>query len=39
VTAAELDGVSVEAGAIPLWEDRKVHRVMAVIGEAVMARS
>jgi cyclic beta-1,2-glucan synthetase len=39
VTAAELDGVSVEAGAIPLREDGKTHRVRAVIGEPVLARS
>jgi cyclic beta-1,2-glucan synthetase len=39
VTAAELDGVAVEAGAIPLREDGKVHRVRAVIGEPVMVRS
>jgi len=39
VTAAELDGAPVEAGAIPLREDGKTHRVRAVIGEPVLARS
>ncbi|HEX5029980.1 MAG TPA: glucoamylase family protein [Candidatus Eisenbacteria bacterium] len=39
ITAAELDGTSVEAGAIPLREDGKTHRVRAVIGEPVLARS
>jgi cyclic beta-1,2-glucan synthetase len=39
VTAAELDGKPVEAGAIPLREDGKTHRVRAVIGEPVLASS
>ena len=33
------DGAPVEAGAIPLREDGKTHRVRAVIGEPVLARS
>jgi len=38
ITDAELDGISVEAGAIPLRDDGKVHQIRAVIGDPVLAR-
>jgi cyclic beta-1,2-glucan glucanotransferase len=37
ISEAELDGVAVEAGAIPLLDDGGTHRVRAVIGEPVAA--
>jgi len=40
ISEAELDGVAVDACAIPLVDDRRVHRVRAVIGDpAAMAES
>jgi len=37
VALAELDGVGVDPGAIPLRDDGRTHRVRAVIGEQVAA--
>ncbi|HYM82096.1 MAG TPA: glucoamylase family protein [Candidatus Limnocylindria bacterium] len=37
ISEAELDGVPVEAGAIPLLDDGGTHRVRALIGDPVMA--
>jgi len=39
LATVELDGVSVDAAAIPLRDDGGVHRVRAVIGDPVMAGS
>ena len=39
VATVELDGVSVDASAIPLRDDGRVHTVRAVIGDPVLEGS
>ncbi|HET9952641.1 MAG TPA: glucoamylase family protein [Candidatus Eisenbacteria bacterium] len=39
IATVELDGIQVDPGAIPLYEDGGTHRVRAVIGERVAALS